>query len=65
MCEHVLEQRNDVEEAVNVLLKDSNFYRPFKSAELGEMLVAISSDAIKIQMKMTKKQIIKFAKFET
>ena len=58
ICDHLLESQNDLENAMNILIEDSNFYKPFYSADLGELLVALSKDVVtKIQYKRPKRLI--------
>lgn len=50
--EHVLEAKDDVGKAMNILIHDSAFYRPLYSEELWEAFVAISLEVRnKIQLK--------------
>ncbi len=44
MCEHLLSSTDDVENAMNTLIEDTAFYKPFLSSELGEIFVALSKD---------------------
>jgi len=52
ICDHLLESKNDLENAMNILIEDANLYKPLYSADLGELLVALSKDVVtKIQYK--------------
>lgn len=56
ICEHLLSSADDVENAMNVFIEDAQFYAPFQSSELGELLIAISKDVTtKIQYKKPKR----------
>ena len=46
MCDHILESRNDLENAMNILIEDAKMYKPLKSEFLGELLIALSKDVI-------------------
>lgn len=44
ICEHLLKSTNDINNAMNILIEDCALYRPLESADLGELIVALSKD---------------------
>ena len=44
MCDHLLESKDDLENAMNVLIEDSALYKPLESPDLGELLIALSKE---------------------
>ena len=56
MCDHILDSKNDVENAMNILIQDAAFYKPLFSADLGEIFVTMSKEVNqKIQYKFPKR----------
>ncbi len=56
MCDHIIESKDDLENAMNVLIQDASFYKPLLSSDLGEMFVTLSKEVNqKIQYKNPKR----------
>lgn len=55
MCDHLFESKDDAENAINILIEDSKFYRPVSTAFLGELFLALAFDLNKIQVKKPKR----------
>lgn len=56
MCDHIIDSKNDLENAMNILIQDAAFYKPLFSADLGEMFVTMSKEVNqKIQYKSPKR----------
>lgn len=56
ICDHIIESKDDLENAMNVLIQDAAFYKPLLSADLGEIFVTLSKEVNqKIQYKNPKR----------
>lgn len=56
MCDHIIDSKDDLENAMNVLIQDAAFYKPLLSPDLGEIFVTLSKEVNqKIQYKNPKR----------